>query len=118
MTIYYCHSVMKMPYSAYRKESGNLNTWNHYNRMMLRYLYPMIAVLCLLLSCSGESGQSGTPEMDRTLDYSARVFFHTADDTVAVINAAVADTDEERSAGLMIFRLMLTDCCYLLLFII
>lgn len=107
---------MKMPYSAYRKESENLNKWNHYNRMMLRYLSPMIVVLCLLLSCSGESGQSGTPEMDRTLDYTAHVYFHAADDTVAVLKAAVADTDEERSAGLMNVRDMPSDSGMLFLF--
>lgn len=80
-------------------------------------ILPLIITLLLLTtSCGGDEEQTGTADMTRTLDYSARVYFHAAGDTVAVLQAAVADTDEERTAGLMGVAEMPMDSGMLFLF--
>jgi uncharacterized membrane protein (UPF0127 family) len=66
----------------------------------LHYLILPLATL-FLISC-GEEEAANTEPAGRTLDYIATVSFLTAaEDTVATIEAAVADDDESRSTGLM-----------------
>jgi len=66
----------------------------------LRYLIMPLATF-FLISC-GEEETAETVPTGRTLDYTASVsFLSAAEDTVATIEAAVADDDESRSTGLM-----------------
>jgi len=61
----------------------------------------LILLIFFLCSCSEET-ETVNEERGRTLDYTARVSFVTnSADTVAAIDAAVADDDASRSSGLM-----------------
>jgi len=68
---------------------------------MYRYL---LLLFCLgLISCSSQDKQgSDLPQTNRQLEFTADIQFLRTDQTViSEIEAAVADTDELRSAGLM-----------------
>lgn len=70
---------------------------------------PMFALAILIalisvISCTNERNEVGTPDEreERVLNYSAEVSFLSMNgDTISTIDAAVADDDESRSAGLM-----------------
>ena len=67
---------------------------------ILSLLFPFVS----LISCTNERNEVGTPDKreERVLDYSAKVSFLAINgDTISTIDAAVADDDESRSAGLM-----------------
>jgi hypothetical protein len=64
----------------------------------------ILIALISVISCTNERNEVGTPDEreERVLNYSAEVSFLSMNgDTISTIDAAVADDDESRSAGLM-----------------
>lgn len=76
---------------------------------MKRYSYTLILILLTLLAagCGSQDQKQPSPsteDVDRStsLNFTRTVAFLTAEgDTVATINAAISDNDQERSQGLM-----------------
>ncbi len=68
---------------------------------MKRYNIPFLLLALCLISCTEEETDDSEP-VSRDLDYPATVFFIEGDqDTTVTIQAAIADDDQTRSAGLM-----------------
>lgn len=60
-----------------------------------------VSLLFGLIPGCGETGERSSEPVGRTLEYRSTVHFIDATDTVSTLRAAVADTPEARSAGLM-----------------